>query len=283
MNSSFEGIERPRCVLVKLGGSLITDKTGHRAVRRGVLRSLAEDLAGFLSQASPDLRVLLGHGSGSFGHTAAAGTALVSASRVPGDRTAAAVVTQEAAAALHQFVVEELIAAEVPAFSLAPGSFLVTRGGVPEQLFAAPLVEALRAGAHVVVHGDVATDREAGFRIVSTETVLQALVDDLSGELEVLGALWLGETAGLLDADGHTIPEIDSSQDVEELIGVTRGTDVTGGMAHRIAVVQRMARSGVTSFLLDGRKPGRFRSALEHIAASASEALDGATRIAGDD
>lgn len=268
-----------RCLLIKLGGSLITDKTGVRSVRRGILKQLAQDLAQFLEQVPPDVRVIVGHGSGSFGHAAAAGTALDPSHDGDEDLVQAAVRTQEAAAALHQVVSEELVASGVPAFSFAPGSFLVTRDGSPERLFVEPLLGALFSGAHLLVRGDVAVDRQSGFRIVSTETVLAALVDELGKQLRVLGAVWLGETAGLLDSSGLTVPEIEPSCDVDALIGSTRGTDVTGGMAHRLAFARRLAEQGVPSLLLDGRQPGRLRLALEHLLTQGGEVFAGATLV----
>lgn len=275
----------PRCLLVKLGGSLITDKQGHRSVRRQILRSLAADLAEFLRESPEDVRVVLGHGSGSYGHAAAAGTALdprhsESGSTVRSqDLVAAAVRTQEAAADLHRLVIEELLAAGVPAFSLAPGSFLVTRDGDPDVVFPEPLRGALRTGASVVVRGDVAIDRRKGFCIVSTETVLLALAEELADEVELLGALWLGETAGLLDDEGATVAEVDVGADVDRLIGETRGTDVTGGMAHRVAFARRLAARGVPSLLMDGRQAGRLKAGLEHLLHASGDALEGATLV----
>ena len=57
-------------VFLKLGGSLITDKTKPYTVRMDKLGDLANQVARAL-QTHPDLLLILGHGSGSFGHTAA--------------------------------------------------------------------------------------------------------------------------------------------------------------------------------------------------------------------
>jgi isopentenyl phosphate kinase (EC 2.7.4.-) len=54
---------------LKLGGSLITDKTRENAPRLDVIRRLAREISGALATAPPKL--VLGHGSGSFGHAAA--------------------------------------------------------------------------------------------------------------------------------------------------------------------------------------------------------------------
>ena len=60
----------PELVFLKLGGSLITDKTQAYTARLEKLTDLARQIARAL-QTQPELRLVLGHGSGSFGHTAA--------------------------------------------------------------------------------------------------------------------------------------------------------------------------------------------------------------------
>ena len=55
---------------VKLGGSLITDKRVENSFRAEAAARVAAEIQSALAQ-NPDLRLLIGHGSGSFGHVAA--------------------------------------------------------------------------------------------------------------------------------------------------------------------------------------------------------------------
>ncbi|MEO1290635.1 MAG: uridylate kinase, partial [Chloroflexota bacterium] len=52
--------------MIKLGGSLITDKTQEATLRPDVLARIADEIAQIYN--SHDLRLIVGHGSGSFGH-----------------------------------------------------------------------------------------------------------------------------------------------------------------------------------------------------------------------
>ncbi|MCJ7621187.1 MAG: uridylate kinase, partial [Anaerolineae bacterium] len=54
-------------VFLKLGGSLITDKGSPQTAREGVIRRVVGEIRAALDEV-PTLRVVLGHGSGSFGH-----------------------------------------------------------------------------------------------------------------------------------------------------------------------------------------------------------------------
>jgi isopentenyl phosphate kinase len=58
-------------IFLKLGGSLITDKAVPETARIEVLSRLGAEIAA-ARRADPSLRILVGHGSGSFGHVAAA-------------------------------------------------------------------------------------------------------------------------------------------------------------------------------------------------------------------
>ena len=56
-----------KLVFLKLGGSLITDKNTPRTARIEVLQRVGIEIKSALEQDS-SLQILLGHGSGSFGH-----------------------------------------------------------------------------------------------------------------------------------------------------------------------------------------------------------------------
>jgi isopentenyl phosphate kinase len=58
-------------IFLKLGGSLITDKSQPEIPRVRVIRQLAEEILQSLVE-NPETPLLVGHGSGSFGHQAAA-------------------------------------------------------------------------------------------------------------------------------------------------------------------------------------------------------------------
>ena len=258
-----------RTILVKWGGSLVTDKATPQTARPEVLQRLARELAAFLGRAPSDVRVVLGHGSGSFGHAAAHGSGLTSGAAT-GDRESserdvrrAATTTQLAAAQLHGLVHEALVQAGVSAFGLRPGSLLVADDGTPKLLNIEPLERALNLGCVALVHGDVVVDRSKGFTICSTERVLECLAAELVHLGRIEGAIWLGETAGLLDENGSTILEVSPTQDVSRWIRDPRGVDVTGGMTHRIVTVRRFASQGVASILGNGLEPGLFGDCLD--------------------
>ena len=217
-------------LFLKLGGSLITDKTGVEVMRPDVLKRLAGEIAQARAN-NPDLHLVIGHGGGSFGHVAAAR-----------HNTRQGVQTAEqwysfaevhaAMARLNRLVVEALLAADVPALSLQPSTLAHCENGRITTINAVPIQAALDAGLVPVIYGDVAFDAGQGGTIISTEEIMAALARDLR-------PLWLllaGVTEGVLDQAGQLIPSITPATvpQIEAALGGSHGTDVTGGMASKV-------------------------------------------------
>ncbi len=247
-------------IFLKLGGSLLTDKTATEALRAEVLDRLANEIAA-ARDAHPGLRLLLGHGSGSFGHVAAArfGTR-------QGVNGAAAwqgfAVVGDAAARLNRHVVAALLRAGVPAISLSPVASASVEDGRIRSLAGGPIVAALAAGLLPVVYGDVAFDATRGGTIISTEEVLGFLAP-------VLTPSWLllaGDTQGVLDLNKQVIPLITRATlpDVLPALHGSGGTDVTGGMAGKVAAVLDLleAQPGLRARIFSGLEPDQLRRVL---------------------
>ena len=260
-------------LLVKLGGSLITDKTRPESPRTEVI----ERLAGEIARASGSLPggLILGHGSGSFGHVMARRYGLAQGIRTA-DQLPGVPLTQERAAALHRIVTTALAAAGALPFSIAPSSCVVSAAGRPVTLADEPLRLALGRGLLPVVYGDVVTDREWGVSICSTERLFDLLARRLPDNgLPIRRVLWLGETDGVWDDAGRTIPRIsaDTFTEAAKAIGAPAGVDVTGGMLHRVETALGLARLGIPSLILNGLVPGALESALRGEEAAGTEVL----------
>jgi isopentenyl phosphate kinase len=248
--------------VIKLGGSLITDKERDSTARREVIARLARELAS--ARAVLPHALLLSHGSGSFGHAAAARHGLRDGVRGVAQLPGVA-ATQDQAHRLHRIVIEELIAAGLSPFSLAPSSFLVAEAGRPVEVHLEPLLRALALGLLPVVFGDIVIDRSRGASICSTETVLVALAPRLAAAAcPVTQVFWMGSTDGVLDDAGRTVEAV-TPVNVDAVLAMAsgaQGTDVTGGMRHRVETAWKLAGEGVPSLILDGLEAGALERAL---------------------
>lgn len=250
-------------VLLKLGGSLITDKTRSGVARHAAIRRLARELAAITRNPRAP-RLIVGHGSGSFGHAAAATGGLtvgVDATR----RLDAISRTQRRAADLHGIVIAALVDAGARPFSLSPSSFLFATNGKLTGRFADPLFAAVDLGLLPVVYGDVVLDRTRGATIVSTEAVFVAIVmESCRRKKPIARAVWLGETDGVADRNGQRIEQLAAGAALRSARAIkgASGVDVTGGMALRLRTAGILAKEGVSSAITDGRKPGAIAHAI---------------------
>lgn len=245
---------------LKLGGSLITDKSAENSFRDSVAARLAEEIARALEQ--PDApSLLVGHGSGSFGHVAASRHGTIHGVHSPDEWRGFADVAV-AAAELNTLVARALHSAGVPVWRLQPSASALARNGVLTRLELGPIRHALEVGLVPLVYGDVALDEARGGTIISTETIFFYLAQ----HLPVTRILLLGEVDGVYDADKHVIERITPATlpRIVPLLGGSAGTDVTGGMITKVrdmvALVEAVPNLEIQ--ILNGTLPGLVEHAL---------------------
>jgi isopentenyl phosphate kinase len=243
---------------LKLGGSLITDKSREQTVLPDVLARLASEVAAALAKR-PDLRLVVGHGSGSFGHTEAKKYGTRQGVRTPGQWRAFANVAH-VAARLNRHVLDALRAAGIPAINAQPSASVVCKDGVIVEMAVAPIQHALDGGLVPVVYGDVAVDEVRGGTIISTEDEFRYLATRLRPAPSQI--LLAGSERGALTRwpDGDVIPLI-TPQNIESLRPTLRGShaaDVTGGMESKVLemLAQAQAMPGLRIQIFSGLEPG---------------------------
>lgn len=226
-------------VLIKLGGSLVTDKRQERTFHRATVQEVARQLVD-LRAMRPGLPIVVGHGSGSFGHFEAEKYGTASGVYTNDDRLGCAKVGA-AAAELSQLILGEFLAAGLPALRFQPSSMLITRDRQPQGLAPGPIQLALEQGYIPLVHGDIALDTEVGGAIVSTEAVFIQLAQPLRARRIIL----LGDVDGVLDERGELLPTItpESFPRIAPLLGGSGGVDVTGGMLQKVTEMIDLVQS----------------------------------------
>ncbi len=229
-------------ICLKLGGSVLTDKTRPESLNLPVLQRVADAIAEHTRRADAP-RLLIGHGGGSFGHHWAQryNTAAGAYDKRGWEGVAR---VSDAMLRLNREVVACLIAAGVDAISVQPSASALARAGVLQDMNVDVIGAWLEAGLVPVVFGDVVADQEQGAAIVSTEAVFAFLAPRLHATQIVL----VGEEAVYTadprrDPHAERIPLIDRSNIAAVLAqtGASHGTDVTGGMASKVNTMWGLA------------------------------------------
>ncbi len=197
-------------MILKIGGSVLTDKDDEETVAEGF-----DDVLASVACSAPEDLVLV-HGAGSFGHPHAA------RHRLDDGGCEGAYETHDAVARLNRRVVGTLRQHGADAFPVHPSS-LAWRDG--DLYFEDGAVHGLRSGFLPVLHGDVVADGD-GVSVLSGDRIAV----ELASEDETVGMCT--SAGGVLDEEGNTVERISS---VEEVTRVGDGTtDVTGGIHGKV-------------------------------------------------
>jgi isopentenyl phosphate kinase len=247
-------------IFLKLGGSLITDKTAVESVRADILEQMALEIRD-ARRSKPNLQLVVGHGSGSFGHVAAASYGTRQGVRTREEWAGFAEVS-DSAARLNALVRKAFLEADIPAVTLQPSASAHCSTGKIVSLASKPIELALAAGLVPVVYGDVAFDDVHGGAIVSTEEILTYLAP-------IFWPKWLllaGETRGVLGPNGELVPLINhhNIEKIQASLAGSRGTDVTGGMQSKVMDMLELVGEypQISVRIFSGLDPGLLRRAL---------------------
>lgn len=253
-------------VFVKLGGSILTDKQRPSTPRPDLIQRLATELKVALD-GRPELRIVLGHGSGSFGHTVGS-KYRVRQGIADGESWWGYAATGAAAAQLNRIVVDTFLAAGVPVLAVQPSASVWCDGGQLVEMDVRPIREALSRGLVPLVYGDVALDRKQGCTIVSTEQLFAYLARRLTPARMVL----VGEVDGVYTDDPLANPDAvrisritpGTFDGVKAHLGGSHGADVTGGMLVKVREMVDLVAQGNTErvHLVSGRREGTLTRVL---------------------
>ena len=257
-------------IFLKLGGSLITDKDKPYTPRLDKLKSLADEIA---ASQTPERRLVLGHGSGSFGHAAAKEFGTRDGLR-PSSPTAGETITHYwhgfaevwfQASQLNRFVMEALRGAGLPAIALAPVSAVTAREMNVARWDLTPLRSALDAGLLPVVYGDVIFDEARGGTILSTEDLFAHLTRELRPSRILLAGLEEGVWEDF-PARTRLVSEIGlpSYEAMRAGIGASSSVDVTGGMAAKVGQMFELIHEvpELTASIFSAEEDGNLSRAL---------------------
>jgi len=239
--------------IVKLGGSIITDKSSYKTARPDAITRLAKEIASCVD------RVVVVHGAGSYGHV------LAKEHRMKEGHAPASAVAQVHADVreLQQHVLAALRAAGLAPLALSALDLARLANGELASFAYEPVHEALARGMTPVLGGDVVMDAGRGFGILSGDVIMV----ELARAMHPSRAIFATDVDGIYDRDpnekgaaARLLPRIDVRTDIRTT--ESRVPDITGGMGGKLARARDVARTGVPVHIVNGAVAGRLADAL---------------------
>ncbi len=253
--------------VLKLGGSLITDKKQPYQARPEVLGSVATEIKQCLDEGFIKSLVLI-QGVGSYGHPPVMQHKLYAGFKGPHQLMPLS-ETQSKVNELRTMVMQSLQKAGVPICLLHPSSMAVSEKSKISRLFLEPLKGFLSMGMVPLLGGDLLVDSAMGISVGSGDQLAVRLVRELNASRLIFAC----DVCGIYDSDPKVNPraklirEVDLKRADEILASLAKSesSDASGSMRGKLSAISTigdLVKGGLQVHLTGMMKPGNLRNVL---------------------
>ena len=240
-------------IILKLGGSVITDKSKECFFRKEIVDNLSKQIK------KANKEIILVHGAGSFGHIQAEKFKLNNG-YFDKKQLHGFSVTHERVQRLNTLVLKSLQDNGISAVSISPHSIVKLDNHKLADMNYNIFEEYLKNQFTPVTFGDVVLDKKLRFSICSGDLLSIALANHFKPEKVIY----------VIDVDGlyTSNPKINKnaklleSSTIEQLENFSTSldshADVTGGMGGKLDAIKTIAKLGMNTILVNGNKPDRL-------------------------
>lgn len=251
-------------IIIKLGGSVITDKTKTVGVFKSkVFKRLAQEIKS--AKDKGEFNLILIHGAGSFAHPIAKKYRLNEGYLGP-KSSEGFILTKRGVLALNLLVWQELAKAGLKSATVESSAVIKAAQGKILELDTDFIESLLNKDVIPVLSGDVVVDKKMGFSIISGDQITAFLARSLRAKKVV----FISDVDGVFDKDptrykdAKIIPEINTSnyQNILKKMKTKNPSDVTGEMKGKILSIKKNLR-GIKVLIINGLKRGNVLKSLD--------------------
>jgi isopentenyl phosphate kinase len=248
--------KRTKILVIKFGGSVITNKNKPYSFRENVVLRLINELKEFMNK-SLNKKIILIHGGGSFGH-AKVKECLEGHGYI--DKKCYT-ETAHVMMILNSLIMRAIIDAGIDAISIPTRSIFI-KSGNELSMYSCIIDAHLRRGVIPVLFGDVIIDRKSGYQVLSGDTIAWYVSKVFNAD-EIY---FVTDVDGLFDKDpkifknAKLIKEIRSKELMDLHYG--KSEDVTGGMLNKVMGGLDIGVKDVKVIVLNGLIKGNLYNAL---------------------
>ena len=253
-------------VLLKLGGSLLTDKDKPYSIREDVVKSAIQQII------DANKKLILIHGGGSFGHPLAKEYSISAGinSSIP-HQILGLTKTHQSMNNFNSYLINLFLENKYPALSIQASSIFI-KDSLKISTQSIDIIEtALDLNILPILYGDIILDKQGSFSIISGDQIIFELCENLK-KYQISKVIFVMET------DGIYINDEDSKQknirlatklylrDLENLNLADLGQkiDVTGGIQGKINSIKEICKYNIPVQLLNGLKEGYIYKSLKN-------------------
>ena len=235
-------------ILVKLGGSIITNKQKPLTPNLPAINKIASQLKKIKEP------IIVVHGGGSFGHYWSVKYDMHTKPAKYNKKGVA--IVKNSMVELNKIILDSFLRHDLNPYCLPPTDFMY--GNKPDQKKVREIIKIAKSGLVPVSYGDVMWYGKNKFYILSGDKIIGILSKILKPRLVIFA----------LNVDG-----VYSDMKTKKLLYEIKGEkttitkvemDVTGGMNRKIKEAVSISKSGINVFLVNGNKPNRIVNAVRN-------------------
>jgi len=235
-------------ILIKLGGSIITNKEKPISPRRKTIDTLAKSLKKI---SEP---IIIVHGGGSYGHYWSVKYDMHTKEKKYDLRGVA--IIKNSMIELNKIILDSLLKNKLSPYCLPPTDFM--SGNKPVSKKVKEIEKIAKSGMIPVTYGDALWFGQNKTFILSGDKIMTHIAKILKPRLTIFA----------LNEDG-VYSDLKSKKLIYELKGERPSIsenkmDVTGGMTRKIEEASKIAKMGMNVFFVNGNKPERIVKAVKN-------------------
>ena len=234
-------------ILIKLGGSIITNKEKALSPRKKTIENIVKNLKKI------DEPIIIVHGGGSYGHYWSVKYDMHTKERKYDLRGVS--IVKNSMIELNKIILDSMIKNRLSPYCLPPTDFMT--GNKPITKKVKEIEKIAKSGMIPVTFGDALWYGQNKTYILSGDKIMTHLAKILKPKLTIFA----------LNEDG-LYSDLKSKKLIEELKGEQpliseNKMDVTGGMTRKVEEATKIAKMGLKVFFVNGNKPERIVKAVK--------------------
>ncbi|MCV0393171.1 MAG: gamma-glutamyl kinase [Nitrosopumilus sp.] len=235
-------------ILIKLGGSIITNKEKPLSPRRKTIDSIAKSLKKIKEP------IVIVHGGGSYGHYWSVKYDMHTKERKYDIRGVS--IVKNSMIDLNKIILDSLLKNKLNPYCLPPTDFMSGNRPIVKKI--KEIQEIAKSGLIPVTFGDALWYGQKKTYILSGDKIMTHLAKILKPKLTIFA---LNENG--LYSDFKSKKLIYELKDQNPLISENK-MDVTGGMSRKVEEATKIAKMGMNVFFVNGNYPERIVQAIKN-------------------
>lgn len=237
-------------IILKLGGSLLTDKNEPFSIRNEILEQSVNEIV------KSKKKVIIVHGGGSFGHPVAKKYGISDGyNRDIENQIFGLAKTHEAMVKLNSIVINSFLEKNFPVIAIEPYSMFIKEPKGITFNGLGIIDSTLKMGVTPILFGDIVLDTEKIFSIISGDLIILELCKRIQ-KFSISKVIFAFDMDGIfIEKNGNIefLNEVKITQiDSLNLANLDKKIDVTGGIRSKLKVIKKIGELKIPVQILNG-------------------------------